>query len=53
MCTILISCVEKVKKKKKYIYIYIYIWLLGFFSNCDVFNYASKIIFFFIFINKS
>ena len=39
-CTILISYVKKVKKKKKKAK-----WLLGFFSNCDVFNYGSKISF--------
>ena len=37
-CTILISYVEKLKKKCAK-------WLLGFFSNCDVFNYGSKISF--------
>ena len=39
MCTILISCVKKVEKIK---------WLLGFFSNCNVFNYGTfQINFFF------
>ena len=37
MCTILILYVEKVKKKKK---------TSRLLSNCDVFNYGSKISFF-------
>ena len=41
-CTILISYVEKVKKRKRKKEAK---WLLGFFSNCDVFNYGSKISF--------
>ena len=38
MCTILILCIEKVEKKNL---------LFDFFSNHDVFNYGSKISFFF------
>ena len=38
MCKISILYVEKVKKTKIK-------WLLSFFSNCDVFNYGSKISF--------
>ena len=42
MCTILILCIEKVEKKNL---------LFDFFSNHDVFNYGSKIIFFFFLIS--